>query len=390
MRTWADIRFEALAANLAALRQLLPARAGLLLPVKANAYGHGAVPIARWAEELGVSWLGVATVDEGVELRAAGVAARVLLFGPLPLARVGEVAHSRITPTLCSVEEAARWARVAPGVPAHVEVDTGMGRAGFDWRSRCVDRLARLSGISIEGVYSHFPAADSDIEFTAEQRRRFGEVLERLAREGVRPALTHLANSAAVLGGCPDTCELARPGIAAYGSCASFREALREQDRGRGRGTTSLRPVLQWWARIVQLRDFAAGDSVGYGRTVRLDRPTRAALLAVGYGDGYPRSQAAEGFVEIRGRRCRILGRISMDLTLVDATPAPEVRMGEDALLLGEAPGLSADDLAGRSGTIGYEILTAIRARVERRYLRGPEARMAAPEPVGEAEAQAR
>jgi alanine racemase len=134
------------------------------------------------------------------------------------------------------------------------------------------------------------------------------------------------------------------------------------------------RPVLQWWARVVQIREFLPGDSVGYARTARVERPTRGALLSVGYGDGYPRSQAAAGFVLLRGERCPLLGRVSMDLTMVDVTRAPTVREGDAALLLGDAPGLSAEEFAARSGTVSYEIFTGIGSRVERRFLRAREA----------------
>jgi alanine racemase len=363
MRTWADIRFEALAANLTALRRRLAPGCGLLLPVKADAYGHGAARIALWAEELGVGWLGVASLEEAVELRRAGVRARILLFGPLPEEALAELRGLGVTPTLCSVDDARRWARAAPGVPAHVEIDTGMGRAGFDWRRASdVARLAEITGIVAEAAYTHFSAAEAEPAFTLAQEERFRRLLAELAGRGLRFPMVHLSNSAAVLLHPGLAEDLARPGIAAYGA---MRETGVLSDVAR-----EFRPVLQWWARVVQVRDFLPGDGVGYGRTARVESPTRGALLAVGYGDGYPRSQAASGFVFLRGASCPLLGRVSMDLTMVDATRVPGVREGDAALLLGEAPGLSADDVAARSGTISYEILTGIRRRVERRYVR--------------------
>jgi alanine racemase len=364
MRTWADIRFDSLAANLAALRRRLLPQTGILLPVKANAYGHGAVGISRWARELGVEWLGVATPDEARELRQAGIGLPILLFGPLPPHDLDDLRSSGVTPTLVCHEDAVRWARAAPGCPAHVEVDSGMGRAGIDWRRR--DELARLGlveGLRIEGVYTHFAAGENEPAFTLEQERRFREALDALAEGGVRPSIVHLANSAAVFRHGFMQASLARPGIAAYGPPA---ETGVSPDVA-----AELQPVLRWWASVVQLREFLPGDSVGYGRAARVEEPTRGALLGVGYGDGYPRSQHGCGWVELRGVPCPLLGRVSMDLMMVDVTRAPEVREGDRALLLGDARGLTADDLAARSGTISYEILTGIRRRVERRYL-GP------------------
>ncbi|MFN2432145.1 MAG: alanine racemase [Gemmatimonadota bacterium] len=368
MRTWADISREALAANLDLLRAALPRGGRLLLPVKADAYGHGAVAVARWAEELDVGWLGVACREEALELRESGVVARILLFGPLPAEGVDDLRPAGVTPTLCSLAEAERWARTAPGTPAHVEVDTGMGRSGFDWRRAAeLARLRDVAGLALEGAYTHFAAAESDAPFTREQHDRFRAVIGALEALGTRFPLVHLSNSAGLLLHGRMDAHLARAGIAAYAPSAAY---------GAERsGTAAWRPLLTWWARVVQVRDLEPGDSVGYGRDARIERPTRAALLAVGYGDGYPRSQAAGGFVELRGARCPVLGRISMDLTTVDVTAVPDVRVGDAALLLGERPGLSADALAGRSNTISYEILTGLARRVERRHLLGePEA----------------
>lgn len=363
MRTWAEIRFESLAANLAALARRLPASARLLLPVKANAYGHGAVEISRWAEELGVGWLGVATPDEALELREAGICARILLFGPLPAERARDLRRGRVTPTLCSLEEAREWARAAPGAAAHVEVDTGMGRAGFHWRrAGALERLAEIPGLALEAAYTHFAAAESEPAFTLEQEARFRAVLEMLSERGLRFPMTHLSNSAALLRHPGLAGDIARPGIAAYGvpGAAGVPAEVGAE----------LEPVLSWWAPVVQVREFLPGDTVGYGRTARIERPTRAALLAVGYGDGYRRAQGHGGWVELHGAPCPVLGRVSMDLTMVDATLAPASGPGDAALLLGDAHGLTADELAARSGTISYEVLTGIQGRVERRYLR--------------------
>jgi alanine racemase len=364
MRTWADIRFEALAANLAALKKRLAPGGGLLLPVKADAYGHGAAQISLWAEELGVGWLGVASLDEATSIRRAGVRARLLLFGPLPDVGLAELVAWRVTPTLCSVDDALRWARAAPGVPAHVEIDTGMGRGGFDWRRVTeVARLAGIAGLVCEAAYTHFAAAETEPAFTIAQDERFRRLLADLAGRGLRFPMVHLSNSAALLlhPGRPE--DLARPGIAVYGA---LRETGVRPDVAR-----EFRPVLEWWAPVVQVREFLPGDTVGYGRTARIETPTRAALLGVGYGDGYPRSQVASGFVLLGGERCPLLGRVSMDLVMVDVGRAGAVREGDAALLVGEAPGLSAEEVAARSGTISYELLTGIRSRVERRYLRG-------------------
>ncbi|HEY7530209.1 MAG TPA: alanine racemase [Gemmatimonadota bacterium] len=375
MRTWADIRFEALAANLAALGSRLPPGGRLLLPVKANAYGHGAVVVARWAEELGVGWFGVAAAGEALELRESGVRGRILLFGPLPAERTRELRDARITPTLCSAAEARIWARDAPGAPAHLEVDTGMGRSGFGWRGADeIADVAATAGLALEGAYTHFPAADTDPAFTLAQHARFRGLLEDLGGRGLRVEIVHWSNSAALLYHPTLGGDLARPGIASYGATAAIGLPPDAPGSPGGLHLPRLQAVLSWWAPVVQVRDFLPGDTVGYGRTARVERPVRGALLAVGYGDGYPRSQAAAGWVEIRGVRCPLLGRVSMDLTTVDASAVPDVRPGDAALLLGDAAGLTADDVAARSDTISYEILTGIRARVERRTVRAMDA----------------
>ena len=365
-RCWAEINLRALRENAAAVRHRSGAE--LMAIVKENAYGHGAVEVARTLQNE-VAMLGVANLHEAEALRAGGVSTPVLLLGTLlPAERdVSQALGFQIC--ISSMDEAVAWnelgARRGGRVQAHVVVDTGMGRMGFPqetWSAGLVRELTALQHIDWAGIASHLPSADEDRAFTAQQIARFRMAVETARAGGLTPRWIHLANSAGLLGyeEPRDFCNLGRPGLALYGV-----SPLAETG-------SLLHPVLAWKTRVTLVRELQAGHGVSYGRSAILSRTTRVATLACGYADGYPRQVSGHGAsVLIGGRRCPLLGRVTMDQIMVDVTDLPQaVVAGDEAVLLGCQGGetISADEIARWAGTISWHIFTGITARVLRSY----------------------
>ncbi|HEY8490245.1 MAG TPA: alanine racemase [Dehalococcoidia bacterium] len=361
---WAEIDLDALTENVRALKdQARPA--GLIAMVKANAYGHGAVMVARAAVEAGADRLGVTCVDEGVELREGGVTAPILILGHTPPHDAERTVRYDLTPTVNGRDLADALSRhaVALGrtVPVHVKLDSGMNRYGLPEEGLLdlAAYLRRLPGLQVEGLYTHFAAADeADKAFTREQFRRFQAVAARLPWIPLR----HAANTAGLLD-LPETAlDFVRCGIGLYGYYPSD-EVRRD---------APLRPVLSLKSRLVRLRRLEPGETVGYGRTWTARRPSLVGLAAVGYGDGYRRALSNRAHVLVRGRRAPVAGRVSMDQTTIDITDVPGVQEGDEVVFIGTQGEevVTADELAALCDTISYEILTGISARVPRVYLR--------------------
>jgi alanine racemase len=361
--TWAEIDLGAFRRNLKVLAGILPRSVRILAVLKADAYGHGAVPLARAARAAGSRlWgFGVSSVEEGLELRAAGLKERVLLLGSVhPFDSYGPVLKANLTPTVASrasAEALAQWAKKR-GRPAdcHVKIDTGMGRIGMTpATARAVLPVLRGNPwLRVEGMYTHLARADS-APATARQLKLFEGAL------GEGDCLRHAANSGAALARPASRYDLVRPGLALYG-VAPWPGIP---------GAGALRPVLSWKTHVVFLKTVKAGTPVSYGWTWRARVPSRIATLPVGYADGYRRDLSNKGRVLIRGRRCPVVGRVTMDQILVDVTGIPGVDVGEEAVLIG-AQGrerITAEALAEAAGTIPYEILCGISKRVPRRYL---------------------
>jgi alanine racemase len=356
--TWAEIDLGAIARNLAAIRARLSPGTKVMFVVKANAYGHGAEMCALAAERArAADWLGVSSVEEGVALRDAGARLPILVLGSLyPFESVlAAVAHD-LTPIVASLESAKRLAEVAlklrRRVDCHVKVDTGMGRigAGPEAALDVVRHLAGLKSVRVQGIYTHLANAEDDGAFTAEQLKRFRGVISALEREGLRPPLVHAANSAGAFKRPASRFDLVRPGLAAYGLCPGFA------------------PALTLKSKIVFLKIVGKGTPISYGGTWRAKRVSRVATLPIGYGDGYPRALSNRADVLVGGRRCRVIGRVTMDQTMIDATDVPQARVGEDAVLIG-AQGrerVEAAELARLCGTIAYETVTGLSTRVPR------------------------
>jgi alanine racemase len=348
-RTWLEVDLGALVANARTVQARVP-RARLLPMVKANAYGLGAVPVARALEAVDPWGYAVATAHEGAELREAGIGRRIVVMGP-QTAALELVARHELTPALGSLEQVVAWLALAPGRPFHVEVDTGMARWGLWWESFGAE-AARFAGApGFEGVFTHFHSAGERPASVTEQWGRFQAAVASLP---TRPPLVHAANSTALLD-FPDTAgDLVRPGIFLYGGRA---------------GSHAPRPVVQWRARVLTTRWLAAGATVSYGATWRAAARTCVATLAAGYADGVPRSLSNVGAVLVGGCRAPIAGRVTMDFTMV-ACADREPRGGDAATLIG-ADGdaaIALDDFAAAAGMISYEILTGLGRRVARVY----------------------
>jgi alanine racemase len=340
--------------DLSALRanaRTVMARSGArLLPmVKANGYGLGAVRVARALDALDPWGFGVATASEGAELRAAGIGRPVVVFTPFIPAWREACLAAGLTPVVGDAEALSAW--TPTGRPFHVEIDTGMGRAGVRWddvESLEAVRAALRSGAACQGVFTHFHSADTDPTACERQWQRFRAVVSSLP---TRPALVHGANSAAALSGPGYAGDLVRPGIFLYGGAA---------------GASPLpAPVAALRARVVAVRRIAAGDSVSYGATWQAPRATTIATLGIGYADGVLRALSNRGAVELAGGVRPIVGRVTMDMTMLDLGDAP-VAGGDVGTLFGGRVTLDAQ--ADAAGTIAYELLTALGRRVERRY----------------------
>ncbi|MFO1463604.1 MAG: alanine racemase [bacterium] len=358
--TRARIDLEALRHNFTLARRLAGEAVPMLGVVKANGYGHGALPVARVLEEAGAFALAVATPEEGIQLREGGVDLPVLVFGGPFGADAKTLARYSLIPVLYDREQ-IRYLQdsAAASLPVYLKVDTGMTRLGI-FPERVGDflqELRRAPRLELAGVMSHLAQADVTFEGpTAEQYRRFREVEVRLRREAPEVKVFHLANSAAILGSRVDSGDWARPGIMLYGSNPNPRfEAGKE-----------LRPVMHFETAIVSLKEVPAGTAVSYGGTWVAPRPSRIAVLPVGYADGYIRHLSNCGEVLIRGRRAPVVGRVCMDLTMIDVTEVAEAALGDPVTLWGG--GLPAEEVAERAGTIAYELFCAVSPRVPRIY----------------------
>ncbi|MCI8870471.1 MAG: alanine racemase [Lawsonibacter sp.] len=376
MRTWAEIDLDALAHNYHLLRGLTgresakpPCRtcSRFLGVVKADAYGHGAVPVAKKLERLGADMLAVACLDEAAELRQAGIALPVLCLGRTPPRLAPLLLEYGVTQTVedLAAGEILSAAAVRAGgkLNIHVKLDTGMGRLGFVYGDgdntavlREIQALCALPGLEAEGLFTHFSDADGSQEYTALQSDRFQDAVNELHELGADFEIYHCGASAAVLNYPWTHMGMIRPGIALYG-CLPDPSV---PDPG-------LRPVLTLKSRVAAVRALPAGSYVSYGRTARLERDSRLAVLPAGYGDGYSRKFSNAMEVLIRGRRCPVVGRVCMDMCMADVTDVPGVQEGDTAVLYGQ-DGL-LEQAARLADTIPYELLCAISPRIPRLYL---------------------
>jgi alanine racemase len=358
-RAWAEIDLAALKKNLDVAR--LAGGAELMVVVKAGAYGHGLEEMARALAGQCIAFFGVANVGEARRIRNAGVETPIYLLGPTWSAEREEIVARDWTACLSSLDEARHFNRLAAAagkrLKVHLAVDTGMGRGGFpiDQVPGLMTALDSLTHLEIEGIGSHLPSADEDPEFTHKQIATFHEILESLGG-ATRFKWRHLLNSAGLLGYDRGACNLARPGLMLYGI-----SPLPEFQK-------NLANVMTLKSRITLLRTLPAGHGVSYGRQFVTTKPTRVATIGIGYGDGYPRHLSGQGAdVWIRGRRCPVLGRVTMDQIMVDVSALPDAAEGDEVEVMGA--NIPATEVAQKAGTIAWEIFTGITPRVMRCHL---------------------
>ncbi|MFA5138417.1 MAG: alanine racemase [Elusimicrobiota bacterium] len=373
--TWAEVDLRRLRSNLVRLRRRMPKSTAIMLVVKANAYGHGAVEVSRAAEESGcIRWLGVSSVEEGIALRDAGVRKPILILGSLyPFESTLTAIRYGLRPTVASLDgvrfiaqAAQALGRLEPGgrraqpLDCHLKIDTGMGRIGLRSPAvlEVVDALRRTPGVRLEGVYTHLARAEDDPVYTRAQLALFRECVRGIERAGLQAPLRHAANSAAALRFPESRWDMVRPGLAAYGLYGEGFE-----------------PVLSLKTRIVFLKSVGPNTHLGYGRHFKTRRNMRVATLPIGYGDGLPRLLSlgpSRAHVLVKGRRCPMVGAMSMDMTLIDVSGVPDVHIGDETVLIGRSGAweIGARELAAAARTIPYEIVTRLAARVPRVYLR--------------------
>jgi alanine racemase len=380
--TWAEVSLTALRQNFRAVQKHVGANVTVCAVVKADAYGHGAVECSRALEAEGAHWLGVTSLDEAIPLRDAGIAANILLMTGFWRGEETEIVRLHLTPTVWETWqiESLDKAAAALGVerqPVHLKVDTGMGRLGVVVAQlpTIFTALKAAKHLRLEGLSTHLASSEIlDAPSVAEQLQNF-EVARRMVREaGLTPAFVHMANTSAVISRRETWADqkengMVRPGVALYGYYLPFQRAGREVSGGTLR--LPVKPILTWKTRILSLRDFAADQALGYGGTYVTKAPAHVAVLPVGYADGYNRQLSNRGRVIVREHYAPIVGRISMDLTLVDVTGIPGVSVGDEVILLGLGEGLSVDALehAELANSTPYEILCNISKRVPRRYV---------------------
>lgn len=366
-RCWAEIDLSALCSNLAWIRGRIGPRVKLCAVVKADAYGHGLPQIAAALMQSGTDLFGVANLSEALALRSVGDGWPILLLGASLPEEVEPIVSHRLTPTLSSLAEARAFDREADRqkkiLPVHVKVDTGMGRLGF-WHEDAVEpivRVARLRHLKIEGIWSHFASAGVEEEFSRQQLTAFERVRAELARRGIRIPLRHTANSAALLFLQEATLDLVRPGFLIYGIVP----------RKAATTAASLRPAMSLKSRVVFLKTIPRGRSLSYGGMFVAPRAMRVATVAAGYGDGYHRALSGRAQVLVGGKRCAVLGRITMDQILVDVTHVPQVKIGDEVVLFGRQgrEEITAQEVAGWARTIALEILCSPTKRVPRIYV---------------------
>lgn len=367
-RAWVEINLSALAHNVRTLKQLLPASTKLMAVVKADAYGHGSVTVARTALKHGASWLGVATIPEGIELRQAGIQAPILLLGATNTSeQVRAIEQWQLQPTLCTPKQALIFSetlaslRDAAPLPVHLKIDTGMSRLGMPWQQAAefTQLVARLPHLQIASVYSHLATADDpDPTIMRQQHDRFQQAIAQLQTIGVTPPCLHIANSAATLVDATLHYDLVRVGLATYGLYPAPHL----------RPVIDLKPVMQVKARVTQVKRIEPGTGVSYGYQYVADRQILMAVVGIGYADGIPRNLSNRMSALIRGQRVAQIGSVTMDQLMLDVSCIPDLQAGEIVTLLGQdgKEYISADDWADSLGTISWEILCGFKHRLPR------------------------
>lgn len=369
--SWAEIDLDALAFNLNQVRALVGESKKILAVIKAHAYGHGAIPVARALELRSVDFLGVAYAEEGAQLRKAGIRRPILVLAGIFPDQVASIFEYNLTPVIYDLDIMrfleAEGKQRRQSVPVHVKIDTGMSRLGISVKEveRSVNYWRTLKYARVEGVLSHFSSAhlkDEESEaFTRKQADDFRSVVADLQGCLGSALVVHMSSSSSIIRGLIPECSMARAGLLLYGA-----------DPAKGWGPAiSLKPVMTMKTRILQVKTVPTGSPVSYGRTFCTRCDSVIATIGIGYGDGYCHSLSNRGSVLVHGRRVPVVGAVCMDLTMVDVTGIPEVRPGDEVVLFGcqGTAMLPVEEVASQAGTIAYTVLCGISGRVPRRYL---------------------
>lgn len=360
MRSWVEVSLSAIRANYRAARAVVGDSAEVMPVVKADAYRHGAIEVSRALEAEGAPWLAVSNIEEGVALRRAGIRARILVMADF-LRENDELREFGLTPVVHSLEDVA-----LAGVPYHLKIDSGMGRLGTRAAPEEIVRAVAAGPVPMEGLMTHFASpANYASPQTSEQIARFGAVLQALCAAGLGPRYVHSSATIPLAYRRREAWgNLVRPGHAIYGYVSPVRgpapaAALR------------VKPALTWKTAVLAVKDLEAGALIGYGGMHRAEHPMRIAVLAAGYADGIPHRLSNKGNVIAKGKLAPIAGAVSMDLTTINVTECPELRVGDSVMLLGSEGGVSIDaqQIARQAGTISYSVLCGISARVKRVYV---------------------
>lgn len=368
--TWAEIDLRAFDRNVAAILSHLPEGARLVTVMKANAYGHGAVELAKrlisGTTDPRVVMIAVILLEEALELRRAGIPLPILVLGPMLPEQLPIALEHSLTIGVPGPEELAGVCALETdrGVVIHLKLDSGMGRMGVTEQElpAVIAMLRAAPQVKVEALYTHFAnASDRTDPFTEQQLARFDRMAAMLREAGIHAPLHHVANSSGTIRGSVSPGELARVGIWLYGGEPMDHEQAR------------IEPLMRWRTQIVRLKELPEGHSVGYGMTFRTERPSRIATLPVGYADGYPRRLSNAGEVLVRGRRAPVVGRVSMDLITIDVTDIADADIGDEVVLMGRQgeDEISGEEIAAKLGTISYEVFCGVGARVPRVYLDG-------------------
>ncbi|KAB8331960.1 alanine racemase [Scytonema tolypothrichoides VB-61278] len=367
-RAWVEINLSALSYNVKQLLRILSPHTQLMAVVKADAYGHGAVTVAQTVLESGASWLGVATVPEGIQLREAGIKAPILILGATHTPeQIHAIVQWKLQPTLISAKQALVFSNTLEAIncktplPVHVKLDTGMSRLGTNWQEAAefVQLVQGLPHVTIASIYSHLATADSlDPTTMKQQQQRFEQVIAELRTIGIEPPCLHLANSAATLSDKALHYDIVRVGLAVYGLYPANHLRL----------NIDLKPVLQVYARVTQVKTIPPGTGVSYSHQFIASNELRLAVVGIGYADGVPRNLSNKMQVLIRGQRVPQIGTITMDQLMLDVSALPDVQEGEVVTLLGTEgkEQITAEDWANQLNTISWEILCGFKHRLPR------------------------
>ena len=371
-RIWAEISLENAKHNIESIRKHIRKDCKIMAVIKADAYGHGAVRLARLYEEMGVQYLAVATLGEALALRRGGIGLPILILGITPPESAGKLIENRITQTVFDLDYARRLSNHAQRgngkLKVHIKVDTGMSRLGFlctDKQEKAIREIAEvcgMDGLEAEGIFTHLANADTgDDEYTQLQFSRFSDLLDSLGQSGMQFSLRHCANSAGVINYSYTHMDMVRPGLILYGVYPD--ESMRER--------IDLRPVLSLKCRVAQVKDLQEDVPVSYGGIYHTPKPARIGVITAGYADGLMRRLSGNAEFIIRGVRAEQVGRICMDMCMADVTHIPDARSGDAAVIIGSegSESITAEQVARKAGTIPYEVTCSISKRVPRIYL---------------------